>query len=140
MRVSELRRRLLHRVDEAANTGDEETAAVVLAHARAALVALAQQPGNSEVELHDLTVGTRTAALILGLHPEYVRYLIRGGRIPAKKENGEFRIALSDIGDFTTGGMQSFSQEAQRLTHLTDMLTGAQGSVALWQKPEDEAV
>ena len=138
MRVSELRRRLLLRVEQAANTGDEDTAAVALAYARAALVALAQQSGDGEVELHDLTVGTRTAALILGLHPEYVRYLIRRGRLQAKKENGEFRIALSDIGDFTVGGMQSFSQEAQLLTHLGDMLTGAKGSFVLWQKPEDE--
>jgi len=138
MRVFELRRRLLQRVGEAASTGDEDTAAVALGYARAALVALAQQPGDRDVELHDLTVGTRTAALILGLHPEYVRYLIRRGRLQAKKENGEFRIAISEIGDFTDGGMQSFSQEVQHLSQLGDMLTGAKGGFVLWQRPEDE--
>ena len=138
MQVSELRRRVLQRVEEAVNTGDEATTAAVLTHARAALVALTQQPGEREVALHDLTVGTRTAALILGLHPEYVRYLIRRGRLQAQKENGEFSIALSDIGDFAVGAMESLSHQAQVLSHAGDILTSAKSSFVLWQRPEDE--
>ena len=121
---------------QSAVVGDETAAAVMLGHARAVLVALAHHPDDQEVALGDLTVSTKTAALILGLHPEYVRFLIRRGRLDATKENGEYRIALYHITDFAVAGMQSFSREAALLSHMGDILTGAKGYFTLWQQPD----
>ncbi len=99
MLVGELRRTLIERVEQVAAEGDEEVAAQVLTHARTILVALAGHPGDEEVSLQELTVGTQTAALIMGLHREYVRSLVRGGRLSATKTNGEFQIPLSAVAD-----------------------------------------
>ena len=137
MQVAKLRQRLIGKMAESAVVGDEVTAAVMLGHARAALVALAHHPDDQEVALGDLTVSTKTAALILGLHPEYVRFLMRRGRLEATKENGEYRIALHHIADFTVVGMQSFSREAASLSHSGDLLTGAKGYFSLWQQPDE---
>ena len=97
MIVTDLRQRLVARVDEAAEGGDEMAIATVLAFSRAVLIALARQPADGEVDMEDLEVGTATAATILGLHPEYVRFLVRHDKLTATKENGELRILLSDI-------------------------------------------
>ena len=136
MLVTELRQRLMEKVAQVSSEGDEATTATVLAHARAALIALARYPGDGDIALHELTVGTRTAALILGLHPEYVRFLIRRGRLQGKKEDGEYRIPLHDIADFAATGMQSLSSDAQRLAQSGDMLTGAKGSTVIWQRSQ----
>ena len=137
MQVAELRQRLIGKMAESAVVGDEAAAAVMLGHARAALVALAQHPEDKEVSLAELTVGAKTAALILGLHPEYVRFLIRRGRLDATKENGEYTISLNNIADFTVAGMQSPSREASMMPNLGDILTGAMGYFTLWQQPEE---
>ena len=137
MQVAELRQRLIGKMAESAVVGDEAAAAVMLGHARAALVALAQHPEDKEVSLAELTVGAKTAALILGLHPEYVRFLIRRGRLEATKDNGEYRISLPHIADFTVAGMESFSREAAILSHLGDILTGAKAYFTLWQQPDE---
>lgn len=97
MLVAELRRKLIAKVEQVATEESEEAAAIVLTHIRAILVALAGRPGNEEVSLQELKVGTQTAALIMGLHREYIRALVRSGRLPATKTNGEFQVALSDI-------------------------------------------
>ena len=73
MLVADLRRRVLEKVEQAATGGDEDSAATALAHARAGLVALARHREDEDLTLQNLAVGTGTAALILGLHPEYVR-------------------------------------------------------------------
>ncbi len=99
MLVGQLRRTLIERVEQVAAERDEEVAAQVLTHARTILVALAGRPGDEEVSLQELTVGTQTAALIMGLHREYVRSLVRGGRLSATKTNGEFQIPLSAVAD-----------------------------------------
>ena len=139
MQVSKLRQRILKTVEEAAAAGDEGTAAVVSAYARATLVALAQYSENSDIALQDLTVGTETAALILGLHPRYVGYLIRRGHLRSKKEDGEFRIALSDIAGFTMTGMTPLSREAEISSYMEDLLTGAKSSFIIWQSPDEGA-
>jgi hypothetical protein len=115
MMVAELRQRLAERVGQAAS-GDREDIATILEYVRAVLIALAERPEDEEFVLQDAAVDTRTAALILRLHPEHVRYLIRQERLPAVKENGEFRIALTDIADFVVPGIPG------RLRHgtLTD--------------------
>ena len=100
MLVHELRRTLLERVEHVAAKSDEEVAAQVLTHARTILVALAGHPGDEEVSLQELTVGTQTAALIMGMHRESVRSLVRQGRLPGTKTNGEFQIPLSAVADY----------------------------------------
>ena len=137
MQVSEVRRRLLEKIDETASAGDEDEVAAVLSLARAALVALAEHPRDTEVTLQELTVGTKTAAVILGLHPEYVRHLVRRGRLQATKEHGELRIPLSHIGDFTMTGMRFLSREAELAAHVGDIMTGAKGSFVPWQSPDE---
>ena len=107
MQVDELRQKLIAKIHESAAKGDEQDVAAVMSHARAALIALTHHPANGAVALQDLTVNTSTAALILGRHPEYVRYLIRQGQLPATKENGGFRIRLPVIADFLAVGMQA---------------------------------
>ena len=97
MLVAELRRKLIEKVEQVATEESEEAAAIVLTHARAILIALAGHPGNEEVSLQELRVGTQTAAVIMGLHREYIRALARAGQLSATKTNGEFQIALSDI-------------------------------------------
>ena len=100
MLVTELRRRLVDKAAEVASEGDERNTAMVTAYVRAILVALATKPAEADVAVRDLAVGTGTAALILSLHQEYVRSLIRRGNLEATKENGEFHVALSDLLDF----------------------------------------
>ena len=101
MMVADLRQWLVARVDEAAEGGDEMAIASVLAYSRAVLIALARQPADGDVDVEELQVGTATAATILGLHPEYVRYLVRYEKLRATKENGELRIPLSEIVAFS---------------------------------------
>ena len=139
MLVSELRQRLLERVAQVSAQGEETAAAIVLSHARASLIELAQYAGDGEVELRNLTVGTSTAALILGLHPEYVRNLIRTGRIQANKDNGEFRIELPGIVDFMMTGMQSLRSRTGPSLGLSEIWEAGQSGPVLWQRPDEEA-
>lgn len=97
MQVGELRDRLLGRVEEVAASGDELATAQVTSYARAVLISMALQPADIDIEVEELTVGTRTAALIMRRHPEYVRFLIRSKELRATKTNGEFRIPLPEV-------------------------------------------
>lgn len=99
MQVAELRKRLITRIERVAADGDEEETAQVMAFARAILVALAENRVDDEVSLQDLRVGTRTAALIMGYHREYLRALARGGELSATKSNGELQIPLAQIAE-----------------------------------------
>ena len=38
--------------------------------------------------------------MVMGLHAEHVRHLIRQDRLQATKENGEFLIKVSDVVDY----------------------------------------
>ena len=138
MLVAQLRQRLVERVAQVSAEGEETSAAIVLAYTRAALVALAGRPGDQEVVLQDLTVGTRTAALILRLHPEYIRLLIRTGRLQATKENGEYRIALASTAELAVAGAGAAvdwgSRHVARI--FTEMLDV---STAVWSNPETGA-
>ena len=99
MQVAELRSRLISRIERVVAEGDEEETALVLAYARAILVALARNGPDEEVSLGEAAVGTETAALIMGLHREYVRALVRHGGLSATKTNGELHIPLAGIVD-----------------------------------------
>lgn len=114
MRVAELRKRLIDKVEQAATYGDEAAATLVLTNARAALIALAGRPEDEEVSLQDMTVGTYTAALILGMHREYVRMLVRTGQLKATKDNGEHQLLLSDVMEYLTIG--------SKLDHVKDLM------------------
>ena len=133
MLITELRQRMVEKVAQVSGQGDEATTATVLAYARAALTALAGCPGDQEIALRDQTVGTRTAALILRLHPEYLHLLIRRGPLQASKENGEYQIALSDIAELAAAGAAALGQESQHVARLTEML-GV--STIVWSNPE----
>ena len=100
MLVGELRQALIKKMEQVAAEKDEEVAAQVLTHARTILVALAGRPSDENVSLQELTVGTQTAALIMGVHRESVRSLVRQGRLSATKTNGEFQIPLSAVADY----------------------------------------
>ena len=97
MHVDELRRRLLDRVQDVAATGDEGATARITSYARALLVSIARHPAEADVNVEDLAIGTRTAALILAMHPEYIRYLIRSKHLGATKTDGEFSIPLAEV-------------------------------------------
>ena len=140
MLVADLRQRVLEKVEQAATGGDEEGAAVALAHARAVLVALVRHREDDNLTLQDLTVGTGTAALILGMHPEYVRNLIRQDELPATKENAEFRIALSAVSDFMATKRKSLSSpESRHNRRMQDLLQGRTQWPATRHRPSGEA-
>ena len=137
MLVDELRQRLVGKVSQVSAEGDETTTATVLAYIRAALTALAGRPGDQEVVLQDLTVGTRTAARILGLHPEYVRFLIRTGRLQATKENGEYRIALASAAELAAAGAgATVDWESGHVARIFTEMLGV--STAVWSNPKTE--
>ena len=99
MRVAELRDRLAEKVAQAASEADEELVARALTYVRVILVALAGRPGAEDVSLDKLTVGTQTAAVIMGLPEQFVRSLVRDGRLSSAKTNDEFRLSLSAIAE-----------------------------------------
>jgi hypothetical protein len=136
MLTTDLRQRLLEKVQEAAAGGDEETVSMVLTYARAALIALARYPGYAEVSLPGLVVGTRTAALILGMHPEYVRSLIRHGQIQAAKENGEFQIRLTDVVEASAIGRVHLLGEFG-FTRIQETMERTRNMLTLWERPHE---
>ena len=100
MKVVDVRRKLGQRLQEAAMEKDPDALALALDYGRALLLALVPLPEDEEVELSDVTVSTATAALILSLHVEYVRELIRREVLAATKHNNEYEVKLSDLMDF----------------------------------------
>lgn len=100
MTAGELRESVSRRIVELAGGGDEKAIASGLDYAKALLLALTPFASNDVVELENLTVGIATAALILNLHPEYAREIVRHGVLVATKENGEYRIALAHVVDY----------------------------------------
>jgi hypothetical protein len=135
MLVAELRQRLAERVGHAAASGDREDIAIVLEYVWAMLIALAEKPEDEEFMLQDAAVDTRTAALILRLHPEHVRHLIRQEKLPAVKENGEFRIALSDVADFTVSGKSL--QNTLTASMIGELMEGRGSFFTLWERPQE---
>ena len=89
--------------------------------------------------MQGLAVGTGTAALILGLHPEYVRQIIRRGRLVATKENGEFQVGLPALVDFMEREMKSLSGPAHQHKGFAEIpkLESTFHSF-IWRHPPDE--
>ena len=121
MLVADLRRRVSEKLGQIAAGGDEEATAIFSTYARGVLIALADRPADIGVDLEDLTVRSRTASLIMGLHPEYLRNLIRQGRLQATKENGEFLIKVSDVVGYMVSG-RSTHPSSKRLKELRESL------------------
>ena len=65
--------------------------------AKAMGVAMTGMADDAEVELVDLELSTRMAAVVLGFHPEHVRRLIRAGQVPARRVGADYRIRVDDV-------------------------------------------
>lgn len=97
MKAGVLRRSLASAVEAALRTREGEAISVTTDRAKAMGVALAGMNDDAEVELAELELSTRMAATVLGFHPEHVRRLIRGGRVPARRVSGDYRILVDDL-------------------------------------------
>ena len=65
--------------------------------AKATAVAIAGLADDVEVVLAELELPIRAAASVLGFHPEHVRRLVRAGKLPARRERGDYRIRVDDL-------------------------------------------
>lgn len=92
-----LRERLTAALETAMRTREPEAIALTADRTKAMAVALAGLPDDAEVEVAALDLPTRSAATVLGFHPEHVRRLIRGGRLRARRVGGDYRLILDDL-------------------------------------------
>lgn len=97
MKVRVLRRQLASALEAALRTREGEAIAVTADRAKAMGVAMAEMPDATDVDVADLELSTRMAATVLGFHPEHVRRLIRGGRVRARRDGGDYRIRVDDL-------------------------------------------
>ncbi|HEU4758409.1 MAG TPA: excisionase family DNA-binding protein [Dehalococcoidia bacterium] len=137
VKAGQIRERVLEKVREAAQARDEEATAKVMEYARAVLVALAPHGDGEDVDLERLTLTTGTAARVLGLHPEYVRELIRRGYLPATKDDGEFRLALPDVVAFMVNRVKGREGPPPSTAAWGRLLGVRSGRAALWRQPPE---
>lgn len=97
MRAATLRRRLLTALGAAMRTGGPEAIALAADRAKITAAAISGMPDDADVVPAELELGTRDAATVLGFHPEHVRRLVRGGRLPARRVGGDYRLPLDDL-------------------------------------------
>jgi hypothetical protein len=97
MRAGLLRERMLAALEAAMRNREADAIALTADRAKAMAVALAGLADDADVEVAALSVPTSAAASVLGYHPEHVRRLIRGGRLRARREAGDYRIAVDDL-------------------------------------------
>ena len=97
MRVGTLRERLTAALDAAMRNREADAIALTADRTKAMAVALAGLGDEAEVEIGDLDLPTRSAATILGFHPEHVRRLIRSGRLRAHRSGGDYRVLVDDL-------------------------------------------
>ena len=135
MIVTELRNKLIERIAEISADEDEEALAKALTYARAALVTLTGLPKDEDIQLETLEVNTRTAALVLSIHPEYVRSLIRSKQLSATKENGEFRIQFADLLAHLAKAMKS----PGKFRHQAHTFDPEHMGVVVWRREEPKA-
>ena len=138
MRVADIRTRVVEKVAEASAEADEEATASILDFSRALLIALASRTGDGDVDLETLTVKTGTAALILGLHREYVREVLRRRELRGRKENGEFEIPLAEVMNFRARNVRFGSgPQPQSMRHMHRLLE--RGSyIEAWSRAPQE--
>jgi excisionase family DNA binding protein len=97
MKAGLLRRRLAAALGAAMRNREADAIALVADRTKATAVALAGVPDDAEVDLAALEMPTRSVASVLGYHPEHVRRLIRGGRLPARRVGGDYRVRVDDL-------------------------------------------
>lgn len=97
MRAGVLRRRVVAALDAAVRNREASAIALTADRVKATAVALVGIADDVEIEPARLAVTTRGAATVLGFHPEHIRRLIRGGRLPARRERGDYRVLLDDL-------------------------------------------
>ncbi len=97
MRAGTLRRQLVAALEAAIRTRGPDAIALTADRVKATAAAIAGQPDDADVVLATLELGTRDAASVLGFHPEHVRRLVRGGRLPARRVGGDYRLLLDDL-------------------------------------------
>ena len=97
MRAGTLRSRITAALLAAMRTREADAIALVADRAKATAVAIAGVADDAEVELATLEMPTRAAASVLGYHPEHVRRLVRSGKLPARRQGGDYRIRVDDL-------------------------------------------
>lgn len=97
MRVGLLRERLIAALDAAMRNREADAVALTADRTKAMAVALAGMADDAEVELASLELPTRSAASVLGFHPEHVRRLIRTGRLRARRAGRDYRVLVDDL-------------------------------------------
>ena len=97
MKVGLLRERMMAALEVAMRNREAGAIALTADRAKAMAVALAGLPDDAEVEINALELSTRSAATVLGFHPEHVRRLIRTGRLRARRVGGDYRLLVDDL-------------------------------------------
>lgn len=97
MKVADLREHLAAALAGALRRAEPEAVALTADRVKAMAVVLAGMDPAAEVDPEALEATTAQAAVILGFHPEHVRRLIRGGRLPARRVGGDYRIAVAEL-------------------------------------------
>lgn len=97
MKVRVLRARSTAALAAAMREGEPEAIRRAADEAKALGVALAGLLADDEVTPEELALSTRSAAAVLGYHPEHVRRLIRTGRLRATRVAGDYRILVDDL-------------------------------------------
>lgn len=97
MKVGVLRERLSVALATAMRTREADAVALTADRTKAMATALAGLPDEAEVDVDGLELSTRTAATVLGFHPEHVRRLIRTGRLRARRTGGDYRVLVDDL-------------------------------------------
>lgn len=97
MKVGILRARVGTALETAMRAREPDAIALSAERAKAVGVALAGLPDDADVAEADLTLSTRSAASVLGFHPEHVRRLIRSGRLAAVRAGGDYRVRVDDL-------------------------------------------
>ena len=78
-------------------TGAPDAIALAADRAKLTAAAIAGMRDDAGVVPAGLELGTRDAATVLGFHPEHVRRLVRGGRLPARRVGGDHRLRIEDL-------------------------------------------
>ncbi len=97
MKAGTLRRRLAAAMEAAMRTRGVEAIALTADRVKATASAIAGLPDDADVVPASLELPTRDAASVLGFHPEHVRRLVRGGRLPARRVGGDYRVRVDDL-------------------------------------------
>lgn len=97
MRVGLLRERLASALATAMRNREGDAIALTADRTKAMAVALAGLDDDADIEVESLELSTRSAATVLGFHPEHVRRLIRGGRLRARRTAGDYRLRVDDL-------------------------------------------